>query len=197
MINNYSMIFLVAAVALISCTKDRTIPVATDPPAEMIYKDLHEKEIRFAQPAYVIDLDEDKTSDLIFSVWLIGDPVLQQDKRQFRVSSGIHTNLAVNAAEQVPALSKDDNIPLSNFNGYSWYKVSSVILVQRIEDVNGNISWDGTWKGTTKKYLPFQLLKNRQRFNGWLELSVDIANEKLLLHRIAISKNAEKEIKAG
>jgi len=199
MINKYSAILLVVAVSLNSCKKDRVIqvPIPTDPPVEMIYRDLHEKEIKYAQPATIIDLDEDNTSDIIFFVWLVGDPVMQQDKRQFRVSSGINTNLAVNTAEQVPALLKDDNIPLSNFNGYSWYKVSSVILVQRIEDVNGNISWDGTWQGVTKKYLPFQLLKNNQRFNGWLELSVDIANEKLVLHRLAISRHAEKVIKAG
>lgn len=199
MINKYSAILFLIAFPFISCKKDPVTPapIPTEPPVEMIYKDLEEKEIRFAQPAFIIDLDEDNTSDLIFSVWLVGDPILQQDKRQFRVGSGVNTNLAVNAAEEAPALLKDENIPLSNFNGYNWYKVSSVILVQRIEDVNGTIRWNGTWQGVTKKYLPFQLLKNNQRFNGWLELSVDITNEKLVLHRLAISKNAEKEIKAG
>jgi hypothetical protein len=199
MTNNYPAILLIVSILFSSCRKDEIKPAPTpaDPAAEMVYKDLGEKEIRFAQPPTVIDIDQDNHYDLIFSVWLVGDPILQQDKRQFRVSSGINTNLAVNAIEEVPSMVKDETIPLADFNGYNWFKVSSVILVQRIEDIDGDISWNGNWQGATKKYLPFQLLKNNQRYNGWIELSADVANEKLILHRLAICKKAEKEIKAG
>jgi hypothetical protein len=199
MINKYSATLLIAITLLASCGKEdvKSAPVPADPVTEITYKDLAEKEVKYNEPATVIDLDGDNQSDLIFGVLLVGDPLQQQDKRQFRVSSGINTNLAVNAIEQVPSMIKDETIPLSGFNGYNWFKVSSVILVQRIEDVQGAITWNGTWKGAVKKYLPFQLLKNNQRFNGWIELSVDIAAEKLVLHRLAISKLAERLIKAG
>jgi hypothetical protein len=199
MTNKYSAIILIAALLFTSCKKDDVKPssIPTDPSPEMVYKNLGEKEIKYAQPSIVIDLDSDNQADLIFGVLLVGDPVEQLDKRQFRVTSGINTNLPVNASEQVPAMIKDETIPISDFNGYNWFKVSSIILVQRVEDINGGISWNGNWKGAIKKYLPFQLLKNDQRFNGWIEISADVVNEKVVLHRLAISKVAEKEIKAG
>ena len=196
--NKYSALILSAIVLFTSCSKEEAKPLPPPlDPLEMDYTSLHEKEIKYAQPAAIIDLDGDNQTDLVFGVLLVGDPLEQQDKRQFRLSSGIHTNLAVNNNEQVPAMVKDEVIPLSNFNGYNWYKVSSVILVQRIENIDGIISWNGNWQGATKKYLPFQQMKNNQRFNGWIELSVDVFNEKLILHRMAISKLPETVIKAG
>ena len=199
MSNNYLAIVLIATTLFLSCKKNdaRRIPLPTDPAEEITYTDLHEKEIKYNEPATIIDIDQDNTTDLIFSVWLVGDPVLKQDKQQFRISSGINTSMAVNVNEEVPAMVKNDLIPIANFNGYNWFKVSSIILVQRIENENGVISWHGNWQGAVKKYLPLQLEKNNQRYNGWVELTVDTANQKLVLHRLAMSKKSEKNIKAG
>ena len=186
------------AILFTSCKKDEVRPVPPAPPSAGVdYISLGEKEVLYGESPTVIDIDQDNVNDLIFSVWLVGDPIQQQDKRQFRIGSGINTSLAVNSNEQVPVMMKGANIPLSNFDGYSWFKVSSVILVQRIENINGDISWNGNWQGATKKYLSFQLIKNNQRFGGWVELSVDVVNEKLILHRLAISKEGEREINAG
>lgn len=195
----YVLILMAAVTLFVSCKKEKGIlfpPVAVPQPA-MDYINLHDSAIEYAKPVTVIDLDGDGFSDLKFGVVLVGDPINQQDKRQFTVSSGIHSMLPVNAIGQVPVMSKDDLIPLDNFDGYSWWLVSSVLMVQRIENINGDISWVGPWKGAIKKYLPFQMLKNNQRHNGWIELSVDVAQQKIVLHRLALSKEGEKQIKAG
>jgi len=46
-------------------------------------------------------------------------------------------------------------------------------------------------------YLPLQIIIEGKRHNGWIELTADQQNERLILHRAAISKSPEKIIKAG
>lgn len=195
----YLFILIAAVSFFVSCKKDKSIllpPVVVPPPA-MDYINLHDSAIEYAKPVTVIDLDGDGFSDLKFGVVLVGDPINQQDKRQYMVSSGIHSKLPVNTNGQVPVMSNGDLIPLDNFGGYNWWLVSSVLMVQRIENVNGDVSWVGPWKGAIKKYLPFQMLKNNQRHNGWVELSVDVAQQKIVLHGLALSREGEKQVKAG
>ena len=57
--------------------------------------------------------------------------------------------------------------------------------------------WDGHWKNAAHKFLPYQVVVNGKRQNGWVELTADIANEKIILHNAAITKEPEKIIKAG
>ncbi|MBL0357102.1 MAG: hypothetical protein IPP72_09540 [Chitinophagaceae bacterium] len=198
MTNNLIKAVTLAAIVLVSCEKENEHkPPVAIPVPEMELIDLHDTAIRYGKPVTVIDLDGDNHSDLKFAVILVGDPILQQDKHQYTVSSGVNSKLAVNSSEQAPVMNKGTVIPLADFNGYKWWLVSSVMMIQRIENMNGAIIWEGHWKDAVKKYLPFQLIKNNQRYNGWVELSVDVLQEKIVLHKIAVSKEAEREIKAG
>jgi hypothetical protein len=191
----HSFLVTVFAVVLFSSCKKKDNPVPVN--AEMNYVNLSDRVVAYQQGAVHLDINNDNEVDLHFSVWLVGDPVLEQDKRQFRVSSGIHTRLAVHVNEETPVMEKGETVFLSSFNGYSWYEASSIILVQRIEEISGNVFWTGNWKTANKKYLPFQLLKNNQRYNGWIELTVDMVQEKIILHKAAYSKLPEKDIRAG
>lgn len=199
MTNKLFAMTAMAASLLVSCKKEDAIlvPPIPTPLPEMVYTDLYDSAIRYQQPVTVFDFDKDGFSDLKFGVVLVGDPIQQQDKRQFTVSSGIHSKLAVNIASQSPVMNKADLIPVADFNGYKWWLVSSVLLAQRIESINGAITWEGEWKAAVKRYLPFQMIKNNLRYNGWVELSVDITQEKIVLHRLALCKEAETAIKAG
>lgn len=94
-------------------------------------------------------------------------------------------------------MNRNEIIPVENFDGYDWNLVLSVMLVERWEDVAGNITWYGNWKAAVKKYLPFQLTINNKKHNGWVELSIDITNQKVVLHKAAYTRYPEKEIKAG
>jgi hypothetical protein len=199
MTNKLFSVTVIAAGLLLSCKKEDGIhvPPVANPVPEMVYTNLHDSAIRYQQPVTVFYFDNDGFADLKFAVVLVGDPINQQDKRQFIVSSGIHSKLAVNTASQSPVMNKSDLIPVSDFNGYKWWLVSSVLLAQRIENINGTIMWEGDWKATVKKYLPFQMTRNNKHFSGWVELSVDITQEKVILHKLALCKEAESAIKAG
>lgn len=164
---------------------------------EMEYMDLLDKKIKRNEPSAVLDLNKDGQYDLIFGVQLVGDALNQADKTQFNVSSSFYTNLPININEHIMPMDRLQNIPLDNFNAHEWYNVGHSTLVEKNEFVSGTIIWRGVWQEAIKKYLPFQVTKNGLRYNGWVELSVDITNQQLVLHRAAISKQAEKEVKAG
>lgn len=200
MINKVSSFIIIVVISLTSCRK-KTITVPTPlqpkPIVEMNYTNLNNREIKYQQSGATLDVNNDNRADLFFGVHLVGDRIYAVDKRQFIVVSSINTSLAVNINEQIFPLSQSDSIKLENFNESNWYNASEIILMERNEFATGTILWRGNWVDRGKKYMPFQVYKNDQRFNGWVELTADKENEKIILHRMAISKQAEKDIIAG
>lgn len=91
----------------------------------------------------------------------------------------------------------DDLIAVENFNGYQWFELSSVLLVQKIISFNALPVWEGPWKNAFHKYLPYQVMDNMKRYNGWVELGVDVEGEKINLHKAAICKEAYKVIRTS
>jgi len=71
------------------------------------------------------------------------------------------------------------------------------MLVQKITSFTAPPVWEGHWRNAVHKYLPYQVLENNSRYNGWVEISIDVPGEKVVLHKVAISKEANKIIKAG
>jgi hypothetical protein len=183
-----------------ACSKPIDIQPVTPAPGynqQIRYTNLNNREVLFARNATVLDVNQDGQYDLIFGTQLVGDPIYQVDKRQFLASAHIDTYIPVNFAEQFPALSFGQQIPLLDFNGYTWYNASSSILMERWEDVRGNITWRGNWLAATSKYLPIQIHKNSRRYNGWVELTVDHTAQKIVLHRMAVHTIPETAIRAG
>lgn len=200
MMNKVLCLIIISIITLASCRKS-PIPVPTPtqpkPIVEMDYTNLNNREIKYQQSAVSLDVNKDNRADLFFGVQLVGDRLYAVDKRQFIVVSSFNTALAVNINEQIVPLNQSDSIKLENFNGSNWYNASEIILMERNEFATGTILWRGNWVDRGKKYLPFQFYKNNQRYNGWIELTADKEAEKIILHRMAISKEAEKDIKAG
>lgn len=163
----------------------------------MNYTNLNNREIKYQQSGALIDVNNDNRADLFFGVQLVGDRLYAVDKRQFIVVSSFTSSLAVNINEQIIPLNQSDSIKIDNFNGSNWYNGSEIILMERNEFATGTILWRGNWVDRGRKYMPFQVYKNDQRFNGWVELTADKEAEKIILHRMAISKEAEKNIIAG
>lgn len=182
-----------------ACTKkSQEVPAAQPQPVvEMVFTNLNDYEIVYRKRGLTLDVNKDGISDLFFGVQLIGDNINKVDKRQYVVYSSLFTALPVNSNEQVIPMNSNDIIKINSFNGSNWYEASEVVLIERYEYENGTILWRGNWLDKEKKYLPFQFLKNNQRYNGWIELTADKTGERLVLHRMAISKESEKDVKAG
>lgn len=182
-----------------ACTKkSQEVPLPQPQPAvEMVYTNLNNREVKYQKGSVALDVSKDNKADLIFGVQLVGDHINGVDKRQFIVSSSIYTALPVNSNEQIIPLNTKEIIPIANFNSNNWYVASEIVLMERNDFASGSVVWRGNWLDREKKYLPFQFLKNNQRYNGWIEVTADNTGERLVLHRMAICKEAEKDIRAG
>ena len=182
----------IAAFAAVACIK-KSINDETHPPMHYTY--LNDLEVKAMEYSH-LDIDGNGTADFTFHTLLVGDPVLKQDRRQFRVGSKIETNLLSNKVDESPRLVKGERIALRH-EGYDWYEISSVLLTEKVIPVDGNIFWKGLWKSANHHFLPVQLVKAGKVFNGWIELSFSTDTERLILHRAAICLDANAPIKAG
>ena len=181
-----------------SCTKEKKpAPVPVTPPLAMEYFNLDNKEITADAPGFFLDVNHDGRRDLAFTTLLVGDGINRVDKVQFLISSNIKVNLPVNESEEIPVMSRGDLVVPGNFSGYHWFELSSILLVQKVISFTAPPVWEGHWKTAVHKYLPYQVVADEKIYNGWVELSVDIAHEKIVLHKAAICKEANKSVKAG
>jgi hypothetical protein len=83
------------------------------------------------------------------------------------------------------------------FPAYNWYNAPAILLAQRIELLRGTIYWEGRWKNTKHRFLPFYILRNNKRYFGWIELSFNMSAQKVILHQAAVSTEPDKSVKAG
>jgi hypothetical protein len=199
-INKLTSTLILFGLVLVSCHKVNPglepTPPPPPPPTKMEYFDLGNKEIN-AKKGFSIDLNHDGIKDIAFYVDLLGDPINKVDKWQFLASTNRGVGLPVNGNEEIPVMNAGDLIALDDFNGFRWWDLSSIVLVQKVVSYDPPDIWEGHWKNATHKYLPLQIINNAKRFNGWVELSVEIANERIILHRAALSTEPEKTINAG
>jgi hypothetical protein len=187
------VVAILIAVGLFSCKKESVSDNFQQPP--MQYTDHQDKLIGFSNPGS-IDVDRDGNKDFVFEVLLVGDPVLQRDRRQFYIISRIHTALLNDDMDRSPALDQGSFI-LPAHIGYDWWEISAVVLAEKISPAQGPEVWDGNWKNAVRKNLPFRLARNNQFYYGWIEMTMDIQAEKLVIHRSGLSSIAGARVRAG
>jgi hypothetical protein len=193
-------LFLIGLVGTTACKKEKIeIPPAPlpTPEVEMVYTNLNNAEVKYMQPGVWIDLNKDNRADVLFEVMRVGDHINRYDRFLYNIVTSIRVNVPVNINEQIPVFLKNATIPLENFDGINWYGGSEIDLIQKALFENGSVSWRGNWLTAERAYLPVQIIIEGKRHNGWIELTADTQNERLIIHRAAISKEAEKQIKAG
>lgn len=186
-------ISLILLVLFSSCQKEGDyFPLPSHP--KMKYTNVNEQ-VKFGSHA-ILDIDGNGTRDFIFSTLLVGDPVFQRDRRQYYINSTIETYLLVNGQEQSPVLNKGDRIA-SNHPGFNWFEISAIVLTEKIIPVASNPFWQGPWQQANRKYMPIQVKRGGQVFHGWVEMSFNITEEVLIIHRAAISTMPSVAILAG
>ena len=187
-------IFILVIITGCGKTVQPTPPQEIHP--QMSYIDLADTAIVFGRKAS-FDLDVNGEKDVYFSTQLVGDPIYQQDKRQWLLSGSLNTVFPVNTIESIPVLQLNDSIHSNAFSGYNWYNVGDLLLTQQIISMNIPPYWAGDWKEAAHRFMPIQINRNNALYNGWVELSFNITNEKLILHKAAVCKEVNKAIKAG
>ena len=185
------------ALASVSCKKEK-ITTQPQPPVTnpvMQYLELGNRAIPFGQHS-IVDVDRDGQDDLLFSTMLVGDPIHQLDRRMYFVSSSTQTKLLQNNDNQSPVLNKNDQVMLLH-PGYQWLEVTSLLLAEKVVPVQGNSFWRGLWQEANHQYLPIQVHRTNQTFQGWVELSFDKTQERMILHKAALSTEPDKTVRAG
>lgn len=192
-----SRIFIVTAAMLLlfSCKKEQLPEQHPAPHPQMRYTDMQNTEIRVGR-GKSFDLNGDGKTDFGFGTTRVGDPILQRDRLLFEVYSGISSFLLNNEQEETPPVLKGDKIPIDN-PAFEWNEISALILAEKVTFVSGEWFWDGIWKTASHKYLPLHIKSGGQIYYGWIELSFDKQNEKIILHKAAVSLEAGKAVKAG
>ena len=180
---------------LLSCGKEKVQPAEPLLPS-MRYIDLRDTSVVFQRGAS-FDLDSNGQKDIYFSTQLVGDPVYQQDKKQWLVSSSFYANLPVNSEESIPQLLYNSLIPLGSFSGYNWYNASTVILAQQIISNSAPPVWVGDWKNAAHQYIPIQIMKSGGVYTGWVEISFDTAAGKTIVHKAGLSLQPNQAVRAG
>lgn len=74
---------------------------------------------------------------------------------------------------------------------------NGIVLVEKIIEETAPVHWEGIWKDVSHKYIPVQILKNNNRYNGWIEVSFSTAAGEFILHKAAIATQPNRDIKAG
>lgn len=173
------------------------MPDPSDPFVQPImqYIDLHNAEMKFGQ-SQRLDVNSDGSNDFYFETLLVGDPILKRDRKQFYAYSKIETYLLHGPDDQTPPLANGNAIGLRQ-PGYLWFDIAAIVLAEKIIPLTGASYWEGSWKEAKHRYLAIQLKKNNLIYNGWVEISFDHNQEKLIFHRAAICKNPGVSIKAG
>ncbi len=184
------------ALILVSCSKQPITPANPAPPADITYHHLKDTTLRWGADPIVYDFDNNQRFDLVFYTELVGDFINKTDKRRYLVLSSITTRLPVSPEETVPALQKNASIG-TTVTGHDWYEFSEVALIERHEHETGTVQWFGNWLGQSRKYLPFQLVKAQQVHYGWVEISTNVHNGTITLHRAAWCTTPNKPILAG
>ena len=190
-----SMAFgLALVIILLACTKTPVKPTEEYP--TMTYQNFYDSAVFFDRNAS-FDLDGNGEKDIRFSTQLVGDPLSQQDKRQWLVVGSFYTSLPVNNTESIPVLELDQPIPINDFSGYKWYNAPGIVLAQKIFSMSAAPYWEGGWKDASHRFIPIQLKKNNLLYNGWIEISFDKLEEKIILHKSAVSQQPGREALAG
>lgn len=190
-----SMLLIVIAA---SCGHKEEVLQPAPPAAHpsMKYIDLHNSEVKFNQPQH-LDLDGDGRRDFTVSTLHIGDPGQQREIIQFMVTSPAERFAMADENNNAPVFHNGDIISEIAPQGIIWYEIVASVLSEKVIELSGNTFWQGTWMQASNKYFPFYFQKNAHRYYGWLELSMDISQEKIMLHRAALCNEPGKAVKAG
>lgn len=173
------------------------LPAASRYHPPMNYVNLNNAVVKAQQPALVYDLNMAGRIDIAFNVMLLSDPIQQQNKWQFMAVTDIYTALLVDTNETTPVADRATIIIREGFAGYQWYGASNVVWIQKVVSMAIPDYWESNWLNVNKKYLPFQIMKDNKKYDGWIELTEDHANEQIISHRFAISKQADTAVVAG
>lgn len=194
------ILLAVAVLSVVSCSKKSdnlpAPPPSSEPTLDMEYTDLQNITVSKDQHR-VLDLDKDGNNDFLFAAMLIGDPLEMQDKLRFSVYSNPNTSLLIQDPNRTPVLEKGAPIYRIGRSPFEWFIIAQAELTEKVTGMQPPSFWRGDWKDASHRFIAVQVNRAEKSYNGWIEISVDQKENRVILHKMAVSKIAEVEIRAG
>ena len=190
------LILLVSILLLVyACKKDNENP---PPEPTMEYLDLKNAEVKDGLFQRV-DVGEINSTDFTFTTRVVTDPTLNQTKFQFLVTCRLDSYvMLVTGTQTGKKFMKGDSIRMVAAPGSTWTAFSIMHMAEKVTPAAGATYWQGEWKDASRHFLPIKVtMKSGKVHTGWIELSMDITNEKMILHKAAISLEPDKNVRAG
>ncbi|MCG2617020.1 hypothetical protein LZZ85_22180 [Terrimonas sp. NA20] len=189
-------IILLSACSKRDSTLDRSQPDEAKILPEMMITELNDAKVKQGE-SKTIDLNRDGIRDIAFATWYIGNPNENEDEVLFFASTGTESALMLGGENDSPRLGRDEMITEKPFSGFDWYVIGQAELAKKNTGLTGAPYWEKPWKNANHEFLAVRVNKNSQWFYGWVEISMDTANDALILHRAAIGMVAGKQMKTG
>jgi hypothetical protein len=192
---------LLTLLTINSCSKN-TEQRVPEPDTLLIYQELYNQEVGLNDPPLIIDTDQNGKSDLIFSVAITYNPTTGITEKSATVINLAGTYLPIQTGDPTPLLSYGDKIHQQYFTPpqYHWNNAWRTFMASKqLSPITSN-DWKGLWVGASHKYIPFLIEWVLGAPNyGWIEISFDTTQEKIILHKCAVSHTNEynKVVKAG
>ena len=113
------------------------------------------------------------------------------DHLQFKIFPRF-ANSVVGEADSVRVLSDGDMIAPDN----ALDKFNQIIVVKITS--NHGITWQGPWKTAQNKYIGIRFkLAESGCYYGWIKISVNMADEKVIVREMAYNPSVDSKINAG
>jgi hypothetical protein len=194
-------IFSFTIILLSACSKrehiiETPVPDEVKILPEMMITELNDAEIKQGQ-SIAIDLNRDGVRDVVFATWYIGNPNENEDEVLFFASTGIQSALMLGGENDSPRFTRDEMITSRPSSGYDWFVIGQAELAKKNIGAVGDPYWEMPWKNANHAFLSVRVMKDDKWYYGWVEVSMDTANSKLILHRAAIGMVEGKGVKTG
>ncbi|MBO9658714.1 MAG: hypothetical protein J7527_07790 [Chitinophagaceae bacterium] len=194
-------IFSFTVILLSACSKrdaviEKPVPDDVRILPEMMITELNNAEVKQGQ-SMAIDLNRDGVRDIVFATWYIGNPNEKEDEVLFFASTGTESALMLGGENDSPRFGIDEMISEQPSSGFEWYVIGQAELAKKNIGLVGAPYWEKPWKNANHEFLSLRVKKNNAWYYGWVEVSMDTANSKLILHRAAIGMVEGKAVKTG
>jgi|SRR5690606_4330727 hypothetical protein len=167
------VIFLLGVVQLIACSDDDSAPTN-----RIVFVDLHDGKAGYNQ-AFPLDIDEDGVHEFVFNATLMADPI--GDHLRFTLVSRLNNEVA-GENSNIKVLSA--NQPIGSTLTFDY---DTEVLVIKTTTAEG-VTWWGNWQGVQNRYIGIRFRLKGTEYYGWLRVSVDQANEHVVIHDMAYSR---------
>jgi len=141
-----------------------------------------------------LDLNQDGEADIVFTTGYFSFADGRVELQFHAVSTGPHQILL--SEDQPLILEKGSSISSNPPSSYTWSVHNGILLT--LVDHFGQKSWKGVWKGQQQQYLAVRLAQHDGTYNyGWICISADEEQERIILHQAALSLAPDSGLKAG